>query len=359
MTTKNRFCVRYYLLFFSVALISCAEKKETTKKSSTDYLTEIRIAEKTVTEDPLAQSNILLQDVQVSTDIVYSTLIGYRPLRLDLYNPSSKKAPTPLIIFVHGGGWTTGHKRATANFENWPGTLASLARLGFTVVSVEYRLSGEAPFPAAIQDVKTAIRFLKVNAQKYGLDSSRVAIWGGSAGAHIAAMAAFTPNDKSLDPLQKAYASVSETVNGFVGWYGPYDITMMINALAKAMGNKLPIPPSGNQELTETQGSLLFFHCNAKGCAADLLVKGSPVSYVKAALPPTLLMHGTADALVPYQQSVLLAEKMKAAGTKVELDLIDSVGHGWVGATPSLTKKGSLEAIDITFKYFINLFYKK
>jgi acetyl esterase/lipase len=140
MTTKNRFCVRYYLLFFSVALISCAEKKETTKKSSIDYLTEIRIAEKTVTEDPLAQSNILLQDVQVSTDIVYSTLIGYRPLRLDLYNPSSKKAPTPLIIFVHGGGWTTGHKRATANFENWPGTLASLARLGFTVVSVEFRM---------------------------------------------------------------------------------------------------------------------------------------------------------------------------------------------------------------------------
>jgi dipeptidyl aminopeptidase/acylaminoacyl peptidase len=104
---------------------------------------------------------------------------------------------------------------------------------------------------------------------------------------------------------------------------------------------------------------LLFFHCNAKGCAADLLVKGSPVSYVKTGLPQTLLIHGTADALVPYQQSVLLAEKMKAVNAKVELKLIDSVGHGWVGATPALTKKGSLEAIDITFKYFINLFYKK
>ena len=115
-------------------------------------------------------------------DVTYAVIPGFRPLRLDLYlAPGATNKPHPLVIFVHGGGWQSGHTRHSGAFADWPGVLASLAAKGYVVASVEYRLSGEARFPAAIQDVKSAIRYLRVHSSEYGIDPARAVIWGGSA----------------------------------------------------------------------------------------------------------------------------------------------------------------------------------
>jgi predicted dienelactone hydrolase len=113
--------------------------------------------------DPLPDRQVKLADTIVLADVTYSTITGFRPLRLDLYRATSP-TPRPLVVFVHGGGWTIGQKRGTADFTDFPGVLAGLAQRGYVVASLEYRLSSEAPFPAAVQDVKAASRFPRAKA---------------------------------------------------------------------------------------------------------------------------------------------------------------------------------------------------
>src|SRR5579859_1700208 len=123
-------------------------------------------------------------------DLVYANIPGFRPLHLDLYRPGPARtpAPRPFVVYVHGGGWMTGHTRQSGAFSNWPEVLASLAARGYVVASVEYRLSGEARFPAAIQDVKAAIRWLRAHAAEYGIDKQHGLIWGASAGGKLASL---------------------------------------------------------------------------------------------------------------------------------------------------------------------------
>ena len=109
-------------------------------------------------------------------DVTYSVLPGFRPLILDIYLPRGASA-RPLVLFIHGGGWVGGNTRHSGALADFPKALARLAAEGFVVASVEYRLSGEAAYPAALQDVRAALRFLKANAAKYRLDPARVAVW--------------------------------------------------------------------------------------------------------------------------------------------------------------------------------------
>ena len=133
-------------------------------------------------------------------DVIYSQLPGYRPSVVDVYVPPAAKAsPKPLVLYIHGGGWVGGHTRQAGALANFPEVLASLASEGFVVASLEYRLSGEAAFPAQIQDVRAAIRFLKANAAKYGIDPARVGLWGGSAGGHLAALGALSCGAPGFD----------------------------------------------------------------------------------------------------------------------------------------------------------------
>ena len=137
-------------------------------------------------------------------DVVYSQPSGFRPLTLDLYLPASRSAGAPvarpLVLFVHGGAWFVGHTRHSGAFERWPDVLAALAARGYVVSSMNYRFSREAPFPAAIQDVKMAIRYLRAHAGEYGIDKQRVLVWGGSSGGQLAALAATTCHVAALEP---------------------------------------------------------------------------------------------------------------------------------------------------------------
>src|SRR4051812_14686555 len=167
---------------------------------STD--SEPAIGAKAVLEDRYPERRVAFPGgVTGLPDLVYSTVAGFRPLTLDLYlPPESVSGGAPVIIYVHGGGWTSGHTRHSGAFENWPGVLASLAGRGYVVASLSYRLSGEAPSPAAEQDVKSAVRWLRGNAARFGVDKRHIGIWGGSAGGQLAALAGTSCGVPALEP---------------------------------------------------------------------------------------------------------------------------------------------------------------
>jgi acetyl esterase/lipase len=315
--------------------------------------------------DPLPDRQVGLADATVLADVTYSTVPGFRPLRLDLYQPNGKATPHPLVVFAHGGGWTIGQKRGTADFLDFPGVLAGLAKRGYVVASLEYRLSSEAPFPAAVQDVKAAIRFLRANATRYAIIPDRIAVWGSSAGSHLTGMAAYACGVAELEPEDKTNSNVSDCVQGFVGWYGPYDLKALLSATLsntgsnktnsdKAESNKTSgSSPTDNSEI---MGGLTFLQCTAKGCPPGMLEKASPIAYVDKKDPAALLIHGTSDRLVPSTQSPMFAEKLRAVGVPVEVLMIPDVDHGFRGKTQSMTRDASLRALSATFTFLDKLF---
>lgn len=251
-------------------------------------------------------------------DITYETIVGYRPLKLDVYLPSALKPAQslPLVIWVHGGGWEIGNPRADWTYGDWTQVLARLSARGYVVAGVSYRLSLEAPFPAQIDDVRAAIRFMRDNAKLWGIDPSRVYIWGLSAGGHLA----------SLAGTQSATEPADMQVQGVVDWFGPSDFT----------------------RLRPSPGISALLNCPASGCSHAALVAASPVNYISAKAPPTLIMQGGADTLVNPAQSQELYDRLKAAGVQTRLLLFPGLGHGFTGASA-----GKLEQIlQITFTYF-------
>ncbi|QGP80653.1 alpha/beta hydrolase [Sphingobium sp. CAP-1] len=283
--------------------------------------------------DPMPERIVTLgHGVTVSTDIPFSTIPGYRPITLDLYRPAKAGQSLPLIIYVHGGGWMAGHTRQSGAFSDFTAVLADLSARGYVVASLEYRLSGEAPFPAAIDDVRSAIRFLKANAGRYGIDAGHVAIWGGSAGGQLSALAAL---DCGHEPTgaDKNNAGQSDCVQAAVGWYGVYDFATMPQSA---------IPRAENQ----------YLDCVKATCPADRIAAASPAAHVDAKDPPMLLIHGTDDQTVPVTQSRELAAKLEAAKVPVTLEIIPKVGHSWIGVDAAATRAASLHALDLTFRFF-------
>jgi len=277
------------------------------------------------------------QGVTGLADVVYSVVMGYRPMILDLYLPPKSSAPKPLIIYIHGGGWFAGHTRQSSALADFPKVLASLAAEGFVVASVEYRLSGEARFPAQLQDVRAAIRFLKGDAPKYGIDPSRVGLWGGSAGGHLTGLAAVTCGDRSLEaPLEIGKAppaAGSECVQAAVSWYGVLD---MAQSAARQSGDG-------------TIGKLLG--CN-KACEAALVTPANPISNIGPKTPPFLLIHGEEDKTVPVSESYHFEAALKAAGVPVQAIYIPGVDHSFIGKSPTETRAAVLTATNATFDYF-------
>jgi len=268
-------------------------------------------------------------------DVTYSVLPGFRPLVLDLYQPDGG-AEHPLVLFIHGGGWIGGNTRHSGALADFPQAMAQLAAEGFVVASVEYRLSGEAPFPAALQDVRAALRYLKDNADRYRIDSSRVAVWGGSAGGQLAALAAVSCGEQGLD-AQPAPAR-TECVQGAVIWYGVFDFAPVVARTDEAAANR-------------------YLGCNGS-CEAEVVRHASPVTYVTADDPPFLLVHGEGDRTVDVGQSRDFETTLRKSQVSVESLYIPGVDHSFIGRTAAETRSATLAATNATFDFFHQLFGK-
>ncbi len=281
-------------------------------------------------------------------DVKYASIPGFRPLTMDIYvPPKARSKSAPLVMYIHGGGWEFGHSRQSGAFENWPQVLALVAARGYTVASVNYRLSGEAPFPAAIQDVKTAILWLHAHARAYGIDKTKTIVWGGSAGGHLAALAAVSCGVKALEPNlaeladSAPLAQENDCVQGAVTWYGVFDFSNFNWDETGGPAAPHPVP----------EPIARFLACASSGCAPGSVRAASPISYVKASTPPFLIIYGAADKTVPPKQSRLFAAALQAAGVRAELVEIPGVAHSFIGSTPLATKNASLEALGRTLKF--------
>ncbi|WP_174297696.1 alpha/beta hydrolase [Sphingomonas bacterium] len=266
--------------------------------------------------------------VKAYRDVVYQTVPGYRPQIVDIYVPPSP-GPHPLVLYIHGGGWMAGQTRQSGALADFPKVLAALAAEGFTVASLEYRLSGEARFPAQLQDANAALRFLRAHAREYAIDPTRVGLWGGSAGGHLAALTAVTCRDTALDPA----AGNDGCVQAAVTWYGVYDFAGMTAT------------PDGNAAGAKLLG------CEGT-CPADRIRAVSPVTYIDAKDPPFLLIHGTDDHTVPVAQSHLGEAALRKVGVPVESIYIPGVDHSFIGRTPAATRAATLQAVNATFDFF-------
>ena len=304
--------------------------------------------------DSLAAAKVVFADgVTAYPDIPYQTLPGYRPLKLDLFLPPAgfaAKGPRPLIIYVHGGGWMGGGPRRSGAYTDWPKMLGMLAAKGYVVASVSYRFSREAPFPAAIQDVKAGIKWLRARAATYNIDPKRAAIWGQSAGGHLAALTGVSCGVAALEPggrivpksanVETTPSTVagsddaSDCVQAVVGWYGIYDFATMPRRTSPPPG--MPLGPSAED---------LFLGCAAGDCTAQQRSAASPVTYVDRTDPPFLLMHGTDDQTVPVGQTQSFDAALRRASVPVKTIIIPGVDHSWIGKTPEATRDASKFAL--------------
>ncbi|GAA1940600.1 alpha/beta hydrolase [Streptomyces durmitorensis] len=242
-------------------------------------------------------------DLRLLRGVPYGEVEGGRPLELDLWLPDTVDGPLPLVLFVHGGAWRRGRRddmgMATRHWD--PGPLARIAAAGFAVACADYRLSGEARFPAPLDDLRAALRWLELRSPELGVDPARTVVWGESAGGHLASLLA-------LDPAVPAA--------GAVIWYAPSDLTV-------------PRGPFDPHSATTPEALLLGA---APATVPERARAASPVTRVHRAAPPFLLVHGERDTMVPATHSEALAAGLRDAGAaRVELRTVPGADHGWHG----------------------------
>jgi acetyl esterase/lipase len=236
---------------------------------------------------------------------------GDRDLLLDLAVPKDVDGPFPVVLCIHGGGWTRGDR---ADMQK---TIETLAGHGYVAVSVDYRLAPKDRFPAALEDCKAAVRWLRANAGQYKIDPDRIAAVGFSAGAHLACMLGVTRKEDGLEG-SGGNADQSSAVQAVVSFFGPTDLTR------EDFGKDVP------------RENLQPFLGGTPAEKKDDYRKASPVTYAGKHAPPFLFFHGTSDHIVPIKHSEVLLARLKDAGVSAELVTMENEGHGWDG--PALLK---------------------
>jgi len=251
--------------------------------------------------EPAKKAARVPEGVKVLRDVEYVPG-GHERQRLDLFLPENG-TNLPLIVWVHGGGWEKGSK------ENCPAIGAT--RSGYAVASINYRLSQHAPFPAQIEDCKSAIRWLRANAVKYNFNPDRIGVWGASAGGHLVALLGTAGDVKDFDRGENL--KFSSRVQAVCDWFGPANMVPWIgedgaaaNTVVKLFGGK---------------------------ATREKAAQASPVTYVTKDDAPFLIMHGDKDPLVPFRQSEELAAALKQAGVEVVLVKLEGAGHGGANFT--------------------------
>ncbi len=252
------------------------------------------------------------------TDVAYAAKSDAE--KLDIYLPNEGTGPFPLIIEIHGGAFMMGSKS-----EQIAPMMEGLKR-GYAVASINYRMSGEAPFPAAVNDVKAAIRFLRANAAKYKLNPLKFATWGGSAGGNLSAIAGTSGGVAALADPSLGNTDVSDSVQAAVDWYGPIWFSTM-NSEFKALGQT---PVMGVTSAATSPESKYIGKTVGNAGSESLVAQASPQNYIDAKDPPFYIQHGTADRNIPITQSKNFASKLASAigADKVTLEILEGAGHG-------------------------------
>lgn len=250
--------------------------------------------------------------IEVKRNIAYAGTDNPRQ-KLDLYLPKKRATdkPLPVVVFIHGGGWRAGDKSSGA------GNVSRFVASGdYAGVSVGYRLTNEAQWPAQIHDCKAAIRWIRGNAKELNLDPDKIAVWGSSAGGHLVSMLGTSGDVKELEGTLGSFTTNSSRVTCVVNYYGPEDFVTMVNK------------PSTIDRTTKDYPEALLLG----GRVQDVPEKAkaaSPITYVSADDPPFLTAHGTKDPLVPYDQALELDTAMKKAGVSHLLIEMTNGGHGF------------------------------
>jgi len=222
---------------------------------------------------------------------------GDKSLLLDLYMPEKLDQPVPGLIFIHGGGWEQGNRNDYRYYT------VRYAKRGYVVATITYRLSHEATYPAAVQDAKCAVRWMRANAAKYHVDPDRIAVLGGSAGGYLSMMVGYTSDVPALEG-DGGHGEHSSRVQAVVDIYGPTDLDVPEARDAGAVKKFLPQAYEGKPELFK---------------------EASPLTHLTKDDPPTLVIHGTVDDLVPIWQSDVLVEKLK----ELDIPVVYEKYEGW------------------------------
>jgi acetyl esterase/lipase len=232
-------------------------------------------------------------------NVTYCTTDGV-DLKMDVYFPKASLTANPAVVYVHGGGWTSGDKKGGAGALG----LSELLSRGYVVVSLNYRLAPQFKFPAQIEDVKCAIRSLRANSVRYRIDPSRIGAWGASAGGQLVSLLGVTDPSAGFDVGQ--YLDQSSRVQAVVDFFGPTNLTS-------------PDFATGTRQILQ----------NVFGSREELM-SGSPVTYVSSDDPPFLIVQGTLDSTVPPHQSQEFYDKLTKAGVPATLVMVQNAGHGFV-----------------------------
>ena len=278
----------------------------------------------TVTEATMVKKTQLGKSIDITLirDVPYATQSEAQ--KLDIYMKSKKGKPCPVIMWMHPGGFYEGDKDGSAiaplAIINMIKLVQPMLERGYAAVSINYRLSHEAIFPALIFDVKAAVRWIKANAAKYNFQPDTVAAWGSSAGGYLSAMLATTADVKELEDLSMGDPDQSSRVNAAVDWYGPTDFLLM-DPQHIQLGQEAHVHDASSPESRLMGASVMLIPEKCKAA--------SPMTYIKPGNAPLYIQQGKGDPVIPYPQSVMLAEQMAAAIGKenVILNLVEKVGH--------------------------------
>jgi acetyl esterase/lipase len=247
-------------------------------------------------------------------DVPYATVSPAQ--KLDVFLPAVGEGPFPVVVHLHGGAFAMGDKR-DAHLQAW---LTGVQR-GYAVVSVNYRLSGEAIFPAGIQDVKAAIRWLRANAAAYHLDGDRIAACGGSSGGNYAAMICLSADVPELEDRSLGNPDTPCHVQAGVDLFGPMDFLRMDDQLLAA-----GLGPADHQRPDSPESRYLGAPIAS---VPDLVRRANPITYIHPDMPPILIQHGRMDHLVPVGQSIMFAEALNrgVGRERFEFDILETADH--------------------------------
>jgi len=249
------------------------------------------------------------------TDLAYAEASSAQ--KLDLYLPTSGSAPFPVVVMVHGGGFMMGDKSDGAGLSG----VDQLLEAGYAVASINYRLSGEAIYPAQINDAKAAVRFLRANAGEYQLNPDKIGAWGASAGGNLVSLLGTTCGVAELEGAELGNADQSSCVQAVVDWFGPIDFLKMDEQFA---GTSCPV---NHNDASSPESKLVGAPIQD---VPDLVKTTNPMNYITPDDAPFFIENGTADCNIPPVQNKDLADALSAVigADKVTYVPLEGAGHG-------------------------------